>query len=569
MSWSFFKASMLAVAASMVVSASPLMGTWGHWYLHKAYKKHDAKPVVWIGDFNNFDDAIALMLVAKDPNYKLKLVVIEESFNAVAPGANVVYDILEWLGNLNVEVIRGAYHGVDEVELGANGLAASAYKQTTLPGFLGFPGGDNSPSEVVDDISAANPSGNGDFQLPFSISSEVAPGDPGTIVRPDISNLERRNVLGINLYGQFVPGPWRDNGATLYNTAHLIPRALQNDYHFSGNRGQSFEFQMAEDIVIEYLEDFKRPGVVLNTGKHTTLARVLKKAKANNPDAIANIEQVVIMGGGFRNRAPFGDDLTADDRDFPDGSLTLGGNIFSHLVFGIWTNFTTSQEFNIFLDPLSAKESLKLLSELEIDTLMVPTNSTDAAKIQADTISSLAERRTTREACYVSKLLTSIREFEGGDLEVDDFAGGTIAAGDSNLNNVIRLWDIMAALVLLEPELISIQEEHYVNVEQLDRAGLLASPNPYDPITFQEPGLGYPAGTNPTSQKGVGETFFDDSGDYTGSKINVVLEIMIEDEMVDGELVQGARSRMVERLRDRFNRARRGPNSCNRRHLHY
>lgn len=92
--------------------------------LHEADKYRNAQPVVWIGDFNNFDDAVALILLAKDPRYRIELVVVEESFNSVAHSANMVYNILEWLGNLDTEVIRGAYHALDEVKLSANGANA-------------------------------------------------------------------------------------------------------------------------------------------------------------------------------------------------------------------------------------------------------------------------------------------------------------------------------------------------------------------------------------------------------------------------------------------------------------
>lgn len=157
--------------------------------LHQATKNEDAQPIIWIGDFNNFDDAVALMLIAKDPRYTLELAVVEDSFNTVAHGANTVYNILEWLGNNDTKVIRGAYFATEEVAYGANGKASS--------------------TPVNDDKAVA---GRDDYQLPNS--SDFSTGT---------WNLERRNAMGINLYGQYVPGPWRDNGSTLYGTDHLIP----------------------------------------------------------------------------------------------------------------------------------------------------------------------------------------------------------------------------------------------------------------------------------------------------------------------------------------------------------
>ncbi len=124
------------------------------------------------------------------------------------------------MGNLDTEVIRGAYHARDEVRLGANGEKAT--------------------NTAVDDADSVP--GHPDYQLPNSADFST-----GTW------NLERRNVMGINLYGQFVPGPWRDNGSTLYGTDHLIPRAKQAEYHYKGNQGVSFDFKLAEDIILDGL----------------------------------------------------------------------------------------------------------------------------------------------------------------------------------------------------------------------------------------------------------------------------------------------------------------------------
>jgi inosine-uridine nucleoside N-ribohydrolase len=448
------------------------------------FKLHKAQPIIWIGDFNNFDDAVALMLVAKDPRYRIELVVVEESFNTVAHGANMVYNILEWLGNRDTRVIRGAYHAVDEVALGANGAGAAGTQVTDGHAVPGRP----------------------DYQLPSS-----ADATSGTW------NLERRNVMGIGLYGQFIPGPWRDNGSTLYNTDHLIPRARQESYHYQANQGMAFDFQLAEDIILKRLENSRGKVVVLNTGKLTTFARVLGKG---TPAQLQRIDKVVAMGGGFQGREPFTANHAA--ACFGDRTLNLGGNIFSHPSFGCATDFSTHQEFNIFLDPASAKLAFDLLSEKQIKAALIPTNATEDAKVQLASIDQLAARGATPEACYTSKLLAAIRRFEGGD-----FNGN----GDFALNAVIRLWDIVAALVLLEPQLVATVEPWYVDVDQLD-PGLAQSATPYDPISFDPK---------------VGKTTLRAAG--SGRKIDVVLGVQTD----------AARQAMIGRLRDRLNAAAYGP----------
>ncbi len=445
---------------------------------YAARKNADAKPVIWIGDFNNFDDTIALMLMAKDPGYRIEMVVVEESFNSVAHGANLTYNILEWLGNLETEVIRGAYFAMDEIELGANGAKTTG-------------------TAVSDENSIP---GQADYQLPNSQDAE------GTW------NLERRNVMGINIYGQYVPGPWRDNGTTLYNTEHLIPRAKQSHYRYTGNRGRAYEFVPAETLIAEKISALGKNVIIMNTGKMTTLARFLSKAAAEQTSAI---EQVVIMGSGFQGYAPF----TADNAAacFGDKTLNLGGHIFPHPSFGCDTDFSTYQEYNVFLDPRGAKLTFDMLAEKRVPTLLIPTNATDDAKVKQASIEALKAAGATPEACYTAELLTAIREFEGGD-----------NGGDFALEGVIRLWDMVAALVLMEPELITeAKEDSFVDVDQLDE-GLAESDTPYDPLTF-----------DPT----VGKTTFTTSGSGLPPKVVISID------------VDKTRERMIARLRDSTNAA--------------
>jgi inosine-uridine nucleoside N-ribohydrolase/uncharacterized protein YdeI (BOF family) len=451
--------------------------------LTPATKNPDAQPVIWIGDFNNFDDAIALMLIAKDPRYRIDLIVVEESFNTVAHGANTAYNILEWLGNLETEIIRGSYYALEEVQFGANGA--------------------NAAGTAVEDEHAV--AGQPDYQLPNSLERTS-----------EQWNLERRNVMGINLYAQYIPGPWRDNGATLYNTDHLIPRATQETYHYQGNRGAAFGFQLAETVILEELAQASQNVVILNTGKLTTLARVLAKGSA---EELAKIDQTILMGGGFQGFDPF----TADHKAacFGDKSLNLGGNIFSHPSFSCETDFSTDQEYNIFLDPASAQYAFDLLSAHAIKTFVIPTNSTDLAKVHLASIAALAEPGGTPESCYSSKLFAAIRDFEGGDFN---------GSGDFAMDAVIRLWDIIAALVLLEPQLIVNNLEAYVAVDQLD-PGLSTSATPYDPLTF-----------DPL----VGKTTIRETG--SGQKLNLVLGVDID----------AARQAMINRLRDPLNAAHSG-----------
>lgn len=446
--------------------------------LTQAYKSPVARPVIWIGDFNNLDDAVALMLIAKDPGYRIDLLVVEESFNTVAHSANIAYNILEWLGNLDTLVIRGAFHAVDEVQLGANGIRAA--------------------DTVVNDAHSVPDQP--DYQLPNSFDADTRTW-----------NLERRNVVGINIYGQFVPGPWRDGGSTLFGTDHLIPRASQKHYHYRGNQGVAFDFRLAEEIILEHLEQIKRKAIILNTGKLTTLARTLAKGSETQ---LAKIRQVLIMGGGFQGLEPFTANHAA--ACFGDRTLNLGGNVFSHPSFNCDTDFSTHQEMNLFLDPASAKQVFDLLSTKGIAHFLIPTNATDNALIEPITIQRLAATNSTPESCYVSKLFEAISDFEGGR---------------AALSTTIRLWDIVAALILLEPKLVTDIIASYVEVDQLD-PGLAESSTPYDPISFDPM---------------VGKTRLTQQGH--GTQCQIILAIQ----------AAAARQAMISRLRAHFNSATDGP----------
>ena len=447
--------------------------------LHKATKNSDAQPVIWIGDFNNFDDTLALMLVAKDPRYKIELVVVEESFNNVAQGIDTTYNILEWLGNLDTKIIRGSYFAQEEITMGANGDKEVG-------------------TAVHDKFSVASKD---DYQIPNSLDSKSKRW-----------NLERRNVMGINLFGQYIPGPWRDNGSSLYATKHLIPRATQSNYHYKSDNKFAFDYIMAEDMILKSINNLNNV-VILNTGKMTTMARFLAKASKKQ---LAKIESVYIMGGGFQGIAPFTSDNKASC--YGNRSRNLGGHIFPDPSFNCDSDFSTHQEYNLFLDAKSAQESFNLLSLNKVSTWLIPTNASDLAKVEKNVIAKLSAEGATSKACYASKLFINIHKFEGGDFN---------GHGDFALDNVIRLWDVIAAIALLEPKLIIKTQKAFVDVNQLDE-GLQESDTPYDPLTFDPM---------------VGKTTMKKQG--AGQALNIVLEVDID----------ASRDAMVKRLRSTINSA--------------
>jgi inosine-uridine nucleoside N-ribohydrolase len=177
---------------------------------------------------------------------------------------------------------------------------------------------------------------------------------------------------------------------------------------------------------------------------------------------------------------------------------------------------------------VSAETTFDALAAGNVPTWIVPTNGTDLAKLEVATIAELDAPSSgptdirTQEAQYVAEMFREIREFEGGDNYGGDFV----------LDAVIRLWDVIAALLLLDPAIVTeVKADACIDVEQLDAAALANSANPYDPITVQ-----------PT----VGKTTFG-ACEPGSTAPNVLLAID----------VPGARQEMIERLRDPRNAARR------------
>lgn len=143
-------------------------------------------------------------------------------------------------------------------------------------------------------------------------------------------------------------------------------------------------------------------------------------------------------------------------------------------------------------------------------------------RVKLSTIDALAAEGATPEACYAVHLFSAIRKFEGGD-----FNGN----GDFALDTVIRFWNIIAALVLLDRTVLEMEIiRSYVDVDELD-SGLAQSNTPYDPITF-DPKLG--------------KTSLAFNGD--GKKINVLIGINAD----------AAREAMIDRLRVSLNSAQGG-----------
>lgn len=70
-------------------------------------------PVVYFSDATNFDDTVAIFLLLKAENIDLKLIYINgNAFANAGPGIRNVYNIVDWFGRTDVQVVVGSFYSL-------------------------------------------------------------------------------------------------------------------------------------------------------------------------------------------------------------------------------------------------------------------------------------------------------------------------------------------------------------------------------------------------------------------------------------------------------------------------
>lgn len=348
-------------------------------------------PIIIFTDANNFDDFISIILLAKDPNIEIKLIVIEYGFNDIEPSSDILGNLLDWLHNKNVKIIRGYYLSEKEVSVGFN------------PTF-------------------------------------------------ETSNKERINTIGLPFCKQFVGGPWRANGSLIYGNQKRIPVSTKKNYHYYPVGGDNYI--IAEDEVKNVLDQImsNNKATLFLTGPLTTFSKFIKKYIYNPSQNINNTQYMIdrvtsirIMNGCFNNTStenkylgipPVGTTL-------PNGLIEngLNGNVFSLPSFTLENNFKTKTELNALLDPEGAKiiyDYLALNSEIVPPSYILTTNASDNMHIPYSIIEELLVDK-TYESELVAYIFNSIKTFEGSV---------------ENFNAIIKLWDIASILTFFNPSFI-------------------------------------------------------------------------------------------------------------------
>lgn len=370
-------------------------------------------PVLYFGDQSNNDDYTAAVLLMKAPNVDLRLVVVDHGFDNIGPSINTVFNTLDWLRNTTTQVVPGGYYTSQEIAAGYN------------PGF-------------------------------------GVPGDPSG------ENAARVGQAAQPIFNMFTPPLWKENGSTLYGNVGRIP--------LNGNPNRQYRsvfpnppsdpfvpgFQHAA-MALQQLQAEGKKAVIFSTGSLTTLGALVQNYPAL---AAAAIERVIIMGGGFFNFASpalAGVDDTQSQRwagnafvhplyylggpsappftsgsptpTPPPGWLPPNPNPIPQTDWDVKPVFQSMQEMNILTDPQGAEVAFNFLRANGISTTLIPTDATDPILI-ADGLAPLATSPTP-EGRLVFDIFEGVRAFEGAGY---DF--------------VIRLWDILAALTFLNPEIV-------------------------------------------------------------------------------------------------------------------
>lgn len=439
-------------------------------------------PAIVLEDYTNFDGFIMTMLLQKEPSIDLRLLVVGHGFGNLAPSANNLYNMLAWLRNEDVPIVVGAYHTDQEIKAGANPLF----------GFNEF-------------------------------GCDVGPVCDGTDEQACLNNPtnERVGQHAQPIFNMFIPPLWKENGATLYGTVGMIPQNRNPARQHRNEHCATAAFVPAHVRMAEVLDQVRAEGkraIIFHTGAHTDFAKFIAVYNTTYDDVI---EHVVVMGGGFFNFANPNDTT----------SQRWAGNIFSDQAFGLcgfpstsvsecfgppsatpppgyealtldWPfkqSFRTMQEFNIFQDPRAAQEVADYLFGAPFPTTWVPTDATDPLLI-GDRLDSLATSPTP-EGRYVSALMGGLMLFENG-----------------NFPFVIRLWDIIAALTVLHPEVITTTTTGQITVNTFTDS---------DIVSLQTIGCASELGKNPfnvfTYNPYVGQTTVDE--DAVPSPITIVTGI--------------------------------------------
>jgi len=447
-------------------------------------KDPNARAAIVFEDDANFDGLFVTALLQKDPTIDLKLKVVGNGFGSPGTSSQTVFDFLAWLGNEETPVVVGAYHTDQEVNAGAN----PTFAQHFLTG-----GCIDGACDGTFTTFGAN-----DVCLQDASGPRV-----GQVSQPIFP----------------VPPLWKDNGATLYGTIGRIPRNKNPNRQYVSSHCDVEPFVPAHDHVANVLSGLLAEGkkaIIFHTGSATDFARYILKY---NSTYNAAIERVVVMGGGFYNFANPNDTT----------SQRWAGNGFADLLFALTSadpvplgytisnadmlaksQFRTMAEENMRIDPLSAKIMADFLFSAPFPTLWVPTDATDSLLI-GNLLDSLA-LSPTPEGKYFFHLIEGIKRFEAGAFPF-----------------VIRLWDIIAAETVLNPEIIEESIQGKVDVVTLTNADI-------DPLKQVACGINPPSvtGKNPfnvmTYNSYVGQTTIDTNnvGSITVvTKVNHALAIQI------------------------------------------
>jgi inosine-uridine nucleoside N-ribohydrolase len=243
-----------------------------------------------------------------------------------------------------------------------------------------------------------------------------AHGEAGALTMANVFHMAGKGDTPI-AYGS--ENPLSDDGKPFPDFLREFADAFSTSEHFPKHPNPSFG-NSAVDLLEATIEASDEPITILATGPLTNIAELIRRRPIEeNPAFYSKIENIVIMGGAV--------DVEGNIRNLEPTSE----NIYA--------------EWNFYADPRAAFE----VFESSIPITLVPLDATDHVPLTHEFLKKIAEETSPafKFLHYALKYIIDLPSY-----------------GVEKFLEAYRLWDPLAALVLLDPE-IATKEERSLSID--------------------------------------------------------------------------------------------------------
>ncbi|KNA10812.1 hypothetical protein SOVF_140830 isoform A [Spinacia oleracea] len=231
------------------------------------------------------------------------------------------------------------------------------------------------------------------------------------------------SIVGDCKYVKAIPqgsGGFLDSD-TLYGLARELPRSprryMPNNVTFNtqfnaNQRQQPLIMDIWEDVT-KKIDDPQTKITILTNGPLTTISKII----AIDQNAVSKIQDLYVLGGHIHNNTSF------------------GGNLFT-------TPMNKYAEFNIFLDPFSAKKVM----ESKLPITLITWDSQKKVSSFFSIIQNLSRAKKTPEVIFANKLISTLsrlhkehHRYKNVDTFIGEILGAVILASGPSLNSTFQV----------------------------------------------------------------------------------------------------------------------------------